>query len=204
MSFDPFAKEWDAFRRKPSTALAFFLPYAKGRVLDAGCGNGRNAMVLSKIANEVVAIDVSVGQVRQARKNAEKEKNIFAMVADFSDLPFEDETFDSVFCLAAFHHARPKNQNKILGEFHRVLKKDGRVCLSVWNKDQPRFIGKPKELDVPWKGHPRYYYLFDKLELQEIAKENGFEVIDSFLEKNGKKVEKDGQNICIIAKRHFS
>ncbi len=201
MSFEPFAKEWDLFRKKPSTALAFFLPYSKGRILDAGCGNGRNARILSKTAAEVVAVDVSEAQVRQAEKNTENEKNISVLEADFSDLPFKDGTFDAIFCLAALHHVAPQGQDKVLGEFRRTLKKKGTLCVSVWNKDQPRFAGKPKELNVPWRDHPRYHYLFDKKELEQKMEKNGFGVIDSFLEKNGRKVEKDGQNLCLMARK---
>ncbi|MBI5035731.1 class I SAM-dependent methyltransferase, partial [Candidatus Micrarchaeota archaeon] len=183
----------------PSTALKFFLPLAKGKVLDAGCGNGRNAEVLAE-TSEVCAIDVSPKMVSLAKKRLGKKAEVER--ADLKKLPFEDKAFDAVFCLAVLHHFSPKEQGKALKETERVLKKDGFLCLAVWNRCQKRFRNKPKELNVPWGEHERYYYLFDETELIALLEKNGFRTTELFYEKNGRKEEREkAQNLCVAAKK---
>jgi len=47
-----------------------------------------------------------------------------------------------------------------------------------------------------------YYYAFEKEELGDKVKENGFEVIKSYYSKKGEEVDKfDAENIITIAKK---
>ena len=202
MSFDPIAKEWDAFRKKPSKTLSFFLPFCKGTVLDAGCGNGRNALALCSVATHVDAVDVSSEMVKNAEKNTQTKKNVTVTQAGFTQIPFGNGRFKTVFCLAAFHHVPPESQEKVLHEFLRVLKPGGILCLSVWNKGQLRFREKPKEANVPWRGFARYYYFFEEEELEDMLERSGLTVVETFYEKNGKKSSmQEGQNLCVVARK---
>lgn len=198
--FDAFAEEWDAFRRNPSPALSLFRPFVFARVLDAGCGNGRNTRVLAGNAKEVWALDASNEMLKNAKKNLDAQKNVHVLAGRLEALPFQDGFFDAVFCLAALHHLEPEKHGEAFAQLHRVLKKGGRLCLTVWNRKQKRFDEKPKKQKIPWRGKPRYYYFFDAQELEEGLRHAGFVNVELFYEKKGVKVTaRDGQNLCAIA-----
>ena len=97
--------------------------------------------------------------------------------------------------------------NKLkLKELKRVLKPGGEAFITVWNRWQPRFWFKPKEVEVPWrqKGKTLYrrYYLFSSAELERLAKEAGFEVLKSFPESAYRfPLKAFSKNICLLVKK---
>jgi ubiquinone/menaquinone biosynthesis C-methylase UbiE len=72
---------------------------ARGRVLEVGCGNGAVAALL-RTRHEVVAVDVTLGSAREARRRA----GCLAAVAGLPALPFRDRAFDTVVCAHTLEH----------------------------------------------------------------------------------------------------
>lgn len=114
--FDGMAQVYDAFVRPFSgpifaEALRVLLPLlpSDARVLDAGCGAGRELKEVARRLprGEVVGVDLAEGMVRQARSAARAAglaHTAFAQ-ADVGDLPAEFEgAFDLVYCCLAHHH----------------------------------------------------------------------------------------------------
>ena len=56
------------------------------------------------------------------------------------DLPFEDKTFDVVFCYTSFHHIDDKSS--ALKEFIRVIKNKGLVIIFEFNPDGIEVVRK--------------------------------------------------------------
>ncbi len=56
-----------------------------------------------------------------------KSKNLNCAQSQSEKLPFDDETFDRVIIVDAFHHVL--NQQKTLGEMWRVLKAGGKMVI---------------------------------------------------------------------------
>ena len=73
------------------------------RICDLGCGIGRWSYFLKDIAKEIVLIDFSES-IFEARKNLSESDNMIFIMADVLDLPFQDDTFDFMFCLGVLHH----------------------------------------------------------------------------------------------------
>ncbi len=73
------------------------------RIGDLGCGIGRWSYFLKDIAKEIVLIDFSES-IYEARKNLSESDNMIFIMADVLDLPFQDDTFDFMFCLGVLHH----------------------------------------------------------------------------------------------------
>jgi tRNA (uracil-5-)-methyltransferase TRM9 len=93
-----------------------------------------------------------------------------------------------------------------LNELRRVLKPGGEAFITVWNRWQPRFWFKPKEISVPWRQKDktlyRYYYLFSYAELEKLAKRAGFEIIESFPESAYHfPVKVFSRNICLLVRK---
>ena len=73
------------------------------RIGDLGCGIGRWSYFLKDIAKEIVLIDFSES-IFEARKNLSGSDNMIFIMADVLDLPFQEDTFDFIFCLGVLHH----------------------------------------------------------------------------------------------------
>jgi ubiquinone/menaquinone biosynthesis C-methylase UbiE len=191
--WDSIASSWHGFKRKPFPERVAKLAeeWVPGRILDLGCGNGRNLMPFSERGFECYGVDFSKKMLELAESYF-KEKNLKAefVLGNLTKIPLEDNYFDYVICVAAFHHLNKDEQIACLNEIKRVLKKDGRVYLGVWNKWQLRFLFGKKERYVPWKKEGkvfgRYYYLFNLFELKKKIQDARFkiEVIKGLFNKN--------------------
>ena len=100
------------------------------RVLDAGCGRGRNLVYLLQQGIEVVGIDQDEGAIRYLRAIAKRlapdvPPESF-MVGEGSQLEFEDSTFDFVISSAVLHFSNNEDHfHQMVEEMWRVLKPDG-------------------------------------------------------------------------------
>ncbi len=129
------------------------------------------------------------------------------VVADVSHLPFPDEVFDWVISVATYHHIKGKRERQAaLNELRRVLKPGGEAFITVWNRWQPRFWFRGKEVAVPWrtkgKTLERYYYLFSYPELERLVKQAGFKVLKSFPESSHHyPIKLFSRNICLLVRK---
>ena len=102
-------------------------------VLDVAAGNGNLALIAAEEGADVVASDISPGQVELGRGRTEAEGvDVEWVVADAEELPFEDDRFDcaaSVF--GAMFAPRPELAAR---ELFRVVKPGGTVGLAVWGE----------------------------------------------------------------------
>lgn len=186
-------------------------------ILDFGCAQGW----FKKIAGATVdylGVDVSDKLINIARQRYPEGK---FLVIEQLVLPFEDDSFDKVFCLSVLHHI-PSNKFriKLLKEIRRVIKPRGKLILTVWNlKDQRgigqflfkytllKLLGKSKldfkDIFYPWKNSQgrslaeRYIHIFSARELKKILKKSGFLIKESGILKRSKK----GSNIFILAQK---
>ena len=100
------------------------------RVLDAGCGPGRNAHYLLRCGADVHGIDAEARQIEAIQRlAAELAPTLPAenfQVGNLSALPFEDGWFDAVVCSAVLHFARDEDHfEAMVGELWRVLAPGG-------------------------------------------------------------------------------
>jgi ubiquinone/menaquinone biosynthesis C-methylase UbiE len=98
---------------------------AKGKdVLEIGAGDGYCVEVLKRRGYNVVATEIS--KIRLERMKA---KGIDAHYADVNNLPFPDNTFDTVFCGEVLEHIDSMGQG--MKELERVCKPGGRIVVSL-------------------------------------------------------------------------
>lgn len=112
---------------------SFVLPHLrKGMsLLDAGCGPGSITLGFARLLSpgEVTGVDVDAGQVAQALGAAQQAGlgNTHFRAADICALPFEEATFDAVFCHTVFRHLA--NPGAALAELFRVCKPGGVIAV---------------------------------------------------------------------------
>ncbi len=137
--FDRMAEVYDAFVKPFSTAifdeaLSALRPYLRPdlRVLDAGCGAGRELQRIARIVSdgEVVGIDLAAGMVNAAFRSARAHglENCAFFQADVGALPaLLNGQFDLVYnSLAHHHYPDPPAASR---EIFRVLRPGGIYCV---------------------------------------------------------------------------
>lgn len=171
------------------------------KVLDLGCGNGRHLIPLVERGFEVTGLDISEEGLKQAKKRL-KQKNLSARLIKGSttELPFEENNFDSVISVGVLHHGDWNMINESFRETARVLKPEGKFILMVRSKkDQP----EGEEIKFSDKGRTSIHkgsrykedvlqHYFSIQELEELANEYGFDFLEEPDEQK-KKVTKKGR-----------
>ncbi len=100
------------------------------RVLDAGCGYGRNLVYLLREGCEIFALDADAGGVQHVRNlSASLETGLPAthfQVGDIERMPFPDGFADVVICNSVLHFARDdRHFRSMLAELWRVVRPGG-------------------------------------------------------------------------------
>lgn len=97
-------------------------------ILDVGCGDGFVAKVtwMNRKGKIDVGIDLSEDEIKIAKK-----RNIYkkCLVGNVYNLPFKNESFQTVFSNSVVEHIPDLNQ--ALSEMSRVLKKNGQFVITV-------------------------------------------------------------------------
>jgi 2-polyprenyl-6-hydroxyphenyl methylase/3-demethylubiquinone-9 3-methyltransferase len=94
------------------------------RALDVGCGGGLLAEEFAAMGFEVTGIDPSDRSLEAARAHAVRCGLSIDYRHGYGDkLPFEDESFDVVYCCDVLEHIR--DWDAVIGEIVRVLKRSG-------------------------------------------------------------------------------
>ena len=103
------------------------------KCLDAGCGGGRNSIAMSMAgARQVEGIDLGELGIEDARNRAKNINitNINFQKASILDIPYQDETFDFVWCAGVVMITQ--DPSKALSELCRVLKPGGQLYILVY------------------------------------------------------------------------
>lgn len=110
-------------------------------VLDAACGSGYGSEILATKVKRVIGIDVNQEALNYA-KNYHKRDNIIFLLTDLNEkIPFPDNSFNAIISFETLEHI--KNQEFLLSEFKRVLKKGGILIISTPDRNITE-IGKIK------------------------------------------------------------
>jgi SAM-dependent methyltransferase len=150
------------------------------RVLDAGCGTGRNLAYLLRESCEVFGIDRDAAAVAQARRLAANlqpklpEANFHA--GSVEAMPFTDNFADVVLCSAVLHFAHDeKHFRAMLSELWRVLRPGGMLFCRLASRIGMSF----KELRPGIYSVGRSeWFLVDQKMLLELTAELGATLID--------------------------
>lgn len=131
------------------------------RLLELGCGAGRIAIGMYELGYQhIMATDVSRAMVREARRIAQLlEYEISFQVADATQLPFSDESYDGVIFGFNGWMQIPGRHNRRLAlqEIFRVLKPGGYYACTTHDRELPRrraFWKAQRTLRNQGKNHP--------------------------------------------------
>ena len=128
--------------------LDYARPEPDHRVLDLCCGTGDVTWMLAQRCHrgEVIGADINAEMMAEAEpKRPEGVDNVRFVQTDAADLPFEDQSFDRVFC--SYGGRSFPDFPAVLREIHRVLKPGG----EYWNLDFGR--PEPRWLDTGYRAY---------------------------------------------------
>lgn len=111
------------------TAIHSFHPNHSDKVLNIGCYNCLETMILKKYSPFVVSTDIEFNILKTVYNFSKKENNFnFSLVCcDCEWLPFPDEFFDYVLLRQTLHHM--PNLSNAIKEIFRVTKIGGKVVI---------------------------------------------------------------------------
>lgn len=101
-------------------------------VLDAGCGMGRFAEVVSRWGGRVAAVDLSRA-VEAAKENLRGRDDVLVCQADLFRLPFPEETFDVIYSIGVLHHT--PDCERAFRHLVRYLAPGGTIAIWVYAQD---------------------------------------------------------------------
>jgi ubiquinone/menaquinone biosynthesis C-methylase UbiE len=160
----------------PSESISLFLSHLPNspKILEVGCGPGRESKIFIEKGAKVTGVDISVGLL-----NIAKEKNPQAeyINANFLDLPFNNSVFDGVWSHASLVHLETiMDVEKALSEFNRVLKERGilYVCVKMQMGDK-----KTAVVTDSLSNHDRFFRYYTKEELAFLLISAGFRIVQT-------------------------
>jgi SAM-dependent methyltransferase len=102
------------------------------RVLDAGCGDGRNLRLLTTVSARVFGLDLAEEGLRGARRRPDVQDAAIAFVrGDIGRLPFRDGALDALVNVWVMNHGTDENIRQYVAEMARVLRPGGVLFASI-------------------------------------------------------------------------
>ncbi len=174
----------------------------KGRLLDAGCGSGKYAIPLQMRGFDVVGVDVSLDTLRIAGERcAGRKMDIPLHAANVYQLPFQDGSFDVVWCYGVLQHLLLNERELAISEFWRILRKSGMLFLEVFGEEDMRFGGREVETNTFSRENGIVYHYFNKNELEELLRDFSCSIVESRRKKRFDGVYYKRHMISAVAKK---
>lgn len=132
-----------------------------GRVLDVGCGEGRNSIFFARMGYEVDALDIA-----NVFSKENKEHGLMKFHnKDFREFDLKDNHYLSIIATRFLHHVSDGMVEDLINKWHKALQPGGNLALSF------AFFGEPfKKVGLPFHHH-------EPSRVIDIAEKVGFTVL---------------------------
>lgn len=125
--------------------LKLYPPNGHVKLLEIGCGEGKDALFFARNGYDVTAFDIAHSAIDKVYRLADRYRVfIKAFRADIKEYRLEDD-FDIIYSSRSLHHMRPDFRKEIITDYQAHMKPNGINALNVYVKKP--FIGPPPEKD---------------------------------------------------------
>ncbi|RFM26542.1 class I SAM-dependent methyltransferase [Deminuibacter soli] len=97
----------------------FFIAHGVKNILIPGIGYGRNAQIFRDNDISVTGIEISATAIELARKQYGSDMIIYH--GSVTDMPFEDRSYDGIFCYALIHLLDSDERQKLIRNCYNQL-----------------------------------------------------------------------------------
>ena len=139
------------------------------RLLDVGCGTGRDMHWFETRGMKMLGADLSSGMLHETQQKVQGG----LVQADMTTLPYRSAWFGGVWCQAALLHLPKAKVPQALAEMRRVLAPAGYLYVAVQLGNSEGFETRPYEPVV------RYYAHYQKEELHTFIREAGLTIVQT-------------------------
>ncbi|MBU0469180.1 MAG: class I SAM-dependent methyltransferase [Candidatus Omnitrophica bacterium] len=116
-------------------------PVGDTKILEVGCGAGNNMWFTAREGFQVTGVDLSPKAIDVAKKRLEEDGLSGDLhIGEFTDLPFESESFDLAIDRAAITCVGITAAKSTIAEIHRVLKPKGKLLFNPYSKKNSSFL----------------------------------------------------------------
>ncbi len=157
------------------------------KVLDVGCGAGRDIREFKKRGIDVEGLDYSHSAIESLKKQFPDGK---FYEADMRAIGLESDAYDGLWACASILNVEKIEVPGVLKEFNRLLKKGGALFVSVKEGGGERM--------VPDKAGERFFSFYTETELRTMITDAGF-LVDHFEMMNG--ISTAERWICMYSKK---
>lgn len=127
-----------------------------GKILDVGCGSGRDLIAFKSLGYDVIGIDASIKLVDIAKENSKAD----VFHKEFHQIDWKQE-FDGVWCMASLLHLQKEELISVLNKLSISMKEGASFYASFKNGNGESFDDKD-----------RFFSYYNKQELENILIES--------------------------------
>jgi SAM-dependent methyltransferase len=158
------------------------------KILDFGCGPGRDLLYFNQAGHEPVGLDGSAEFVKMAVELS----GVKVLHQNFINLDLPEQYFDGIFANASLFHIPSQEFPRVLQELHKSLKKDGIL-----------FCSNPRGNAEGWSGE-RYGSYYEFPEMNKFLEDAGFAVLEHYYRPPGLPREHQPWLAIVSVKRTLS
>lgn len=138
---------WDFYPSDSALiALNLFQKRNLNKILIPGIGYGRNAKPFYDAGFDITGIEISKAAIDLAKEN---QLNFKIHHGSLTDMPFDNDAFDAVFCYATLHLFNPHERHHILKSCYNQLSSNGLMFFSIVScESMINFSGKQIDKDI--------------------------------------------------------
>ncbi len=164
---------WDHDVTQNRQALTQAMPRNPGRILDFGCGPGRDLVAFQAEGHEAIGLDATPAFVTMARDTTGCE----VWQQNFLDLDLPDQHFDGIFANASLIHVPQAEMLRVLQELGRSLVENGAIVMSLARGEGEGFANRPTG--------QRYTSFWEYETMTPILEQAGFQICDHYYRPPG-------------------
>jgi SAM-dependent methyltransferase len=161
---------------------------ADARLLDLGCGGGRDAGDLARRGYRVVGVDRTAALLSAARC---RYHSLSLVRADFRFLPFQTMSFDGLWAAASLMHLPKPEARRILADLCKLVRPGGLFAATVTYGVKSRLV---TDGWVPG----RYFARWRKDELARAVRRAGWDILELRVVTNR---ERKGRWVNLLAQK---
>jgi len=152
---------------QPSTmclkVLELLPPVRSIKILDIGCGEGKDAVFLARCGYDVSAFDISEAGLEKTKRLADQARvHVKTFKANLLDYRLE-EKYDVLFSSGVLHYMKPELRDEIMANYKSNVNEGGIVAFHVFVK-KPFIIPPPEKesaFSYHWKSGQLFVYFHD-------------------------------------------